>query len=75
MTAYDRALEFRPGDYWCWYRRGDALQAWGKPEAALASYDQALNAKPNDFWAWYQRETPSQVWGITQRRSPPLPKP
>jgi tetratricopeptide (TPR) repeat protein len=45
----------RPDDFWAYYRRGEALQDWGKLEEALQSYRQACDLEPDDYWAWYQQ--------------------
>lgn len=55
LSAYDRALEFRPQEAQAWYRRGLALYHLRQYEAAIASFDQAIDHQPNCYQAWNNR--------------------
>ena len=55
ISAYDRALEFKPDLHQAWNNRGSALVNLGRYEEAIVAYDRALEIKPDFPQAWQNR--------------------
>ncbi|MDY7003212.1 MAG: tetratricopeptide repeat protein, partial [Cyanobacteriota bacterium] len=52
ISAYDKALEFKPDKDAAWNNQGIALLILGRYEQAISAYDKALEFKPGDYQAW-----------------------
>ncbi|MEB3340484.1 tetratricopeptide repeat protein [Okeania sp.] len=55
ISAYDKALEFKPENDQAWYNKGIALKNLGRHEQAISAYDKALEIKPDDDQAWFHK--------------------
>ena len=63
MSAYSKSIRLKPDSYFGYNNRGNAKQALGRHEDAIADYNEAIRLKPDLAGAYSNRGNPKAALG------------